>query len=71
MELDILMMNVRTWENLELSTMQTSLIRTTEAIPYPGKGFIKKENHTIINNMVDELRMIESKKVSVVNHEES
>ena len=71
MELDILMMNVRTWENLELSTMQTSLIRTTEAIPYLGKGFIKKDNHTIINNMVDELRMIESKKVSVVNHEES
>ena len=38
--------------------------------PIPRKRLWKKqENHTIINNVVDELRMIESKKVSDVNHE--
>ena len=38
--------------------------------PIPKKGFNKKqENHTIIDNMVDELHMVESKKVSAVNHE--
>ena len=38
--------------------------------PIPQKGFQKKqENHTIIENMMDELHMVESKKVSVVNHE--
>ena len=29
----------------------------------------KQENHAIINNVVDEIRMIESKKVSAANHE--
>ena len=29
----------------------------------------KQENHTIINNIVDELCMVESKNVSAVNHE--
>ena len=28
----------------------------------------KQEKHTIIDNMVDEVRIIESKKVSAVNH---
>ena len=38
--------------------------------PIPGKRFHKKqENHDITNNVVDELQMIESKKVSAVNHE--
>ena len=36
----------------------------------PKKWFHKKqENHAIIYNMVDELHMFESKKVSAVNHE--
>ena len=38
--------------------------------PIPRKRLWKKqENHTIINNVVDELRMIESKKASAVNNE--
>ena len=38
--------------------------------PIPRKRFHKKqENHTIIYNVVDEIRTIESKKVSAVNHE--
>ena len=38
--------------------------------PIPRRGFQKKqENHTIIDKVVDELHMIESKKVSFVNHE--
>ena len=37
--------------------------------PIPKKGSQKKqEKHTIIDNLVDELHMVESKKVSVVNH---
>ena len=35
----------------------------------PKKGFQKKqENHTIIENMMDELHMVKPKKVSAVNH---
>ena len=38
--------------------------------PIPKKGYWKKqEHHTIIDNMVNELHMFESKKVSAVNHE--
>ena len=38
--------------------------------PYLKKGFHKKqENHAIIDNMMDELQMVESKKVSAVNNE--
>ena len=38
--------------------------------PIPRKGFQKKQdNYTIIDNVVDELHMVESKKVSTVNHE--
>ena len=38
--------------------------------PIPKKRLQKKqENQTIINNMLDELCMVESKKVSAVNHE--
>ena len=29
----------------------------------------QQDNHTIIYNVVDEIRMVESKKVSAVNHE--
>ena len=29
----------------------------------------KQENHAIINSVVDEIRMIESRKLSAVNHE--
>ena len=37
--------------------------------PMPQKGFQKKqENRTIIDSMVDELHMVESKTVSDVNH---
>ena len=37
----------------------------------PRKSFQEKqENHTIINNVVDEPRMIESKEVSAINHKE-
>ena len=36
----------------------------------PKKGYQKKkENHAIIDSMVDEIHMVESKKVSAVNHE--
>ena len=36
----------------------------------PRKEFQKKQEiHTIIDSVVDELHMIESKKVSAVNHE--
>ena len=36
----------------------------------PRKGFQKKqENHTTIENVVDELHIVESKKVSAANHE--
>ena len=38
--------------------------------PIPKKEFQKKqENHTIIDNMMDELHIVESKNVSAVNHE--
>ena len=36
----------------------------------PKKGYQKKqENHAIIDNMVDEIHMVEPKKVSAVNHD--
>ena len=36
----------------------------------PKKGYHKKqESHAIIDNMLDELHMVESRKVSAVNHE--
>ena len=69
MALDILMMNVRYLENVEISMLQPSLIRTSVSIPYLGKGPRKTINHASINNVVDEIRIIESKKVSAVNHE--
>ena len=53
MALDILLMNVRSWAKLELITLRPSLISTAGAIPYLGKGSKKKENHAIINNVVD------------------
>ena len=38
--------------------------------PIPRKVFYKKQDkHDIIENMVDELCMVESKKVSAINHE--
>ena len=38
--------------------------------PIPKKVYQEKqENHAIIDNMVDELQMVESKKLSTVNHE--
>ena len=38
--------------------------------PIPRKMLQKKqENHTITNNVADELRIVGSKKVSAVNHE--
>ena len=38
--------------------------------PIPRKGYHKKqENHTIIDNVMDVLCMVEFKKVSAVNHE--
>ena len=38
--------------------------------PTPKKGYHKKQyNHDIIDNMVDEIHMVESNKVSAVNHE--
>ena len=40
--------------------------------PIPRKRFQKKqENHTIIDNIVDELHIVESIKASAVNHEAS
>ena len=69
MALDILMMNVRYLENVEISMLQPSLLRTSVSIPYLGKGPRKTINHASINNVVDEIRIIESKKVSAVNHE--
>ena len=60
---DILLMNIRSWTNLKLSTPSN---------PIPKKGYQKKQhNHAIIDNMMDELHMVESKKVSAVNHEAS
>ena len=70
MALGILLMDVSSWVNLELITLNVSLLRAAEEIPYPVKGSIKKQdNHTIIDNAMDELRIIESKKLSAVNHE--
>ena len=38
--------------------------------PISKRGFqIKQANHTIIENMVDEIHMVESKNVSAVNHD--
>ena len=38
--------------------------------PIPRKGFQKnQENLNIIDNMVDELHMVESKNIGAVNHE--
>ena len=62
MELDILLMNVRSWANLELSTLHPSLQTTNGAIPYLEEGARKKNNYTIIDNVVDELHMVGSKK---------
>ena len=69
MESEILLMNARFWANLELSTLRPGLRRTVREIPYLKKGIRKKKNYAIIDNMVDELHMIESKKLSSVNHE--
>ena len=41
--------------------------RGSDTIPRKGPRK-KKENHTLIDNMVDELRMVEFKKISAVNH---
>ena len=35
---DILQMNVRSWETLELSTLIVGLLSTAGATPYPGKA---------------------------------
>ena len=60
---DIILMDVRFWENLELSTLQDHPTNNHGSNPIPRKVFQKKqENHTIIENMVDELHMVESKK---------
>ena len=46
------------------------LMRNHGSNPKPKFCFQKKqENHTIIENMVDELHIVESKKVRAVNHE--
>ena len=62
-------MNVRSWGNLGLSMLQASPLRTTGATPYQGKDSRKKENHAIINNVVDDILLNETKKISAVNHE--
>ena len=62
-------MNVRYWGVLELSTLQTILLRTAGATPYLEKYLKKQENHAIINSVVDEIQITESKKVNAVNHE--
>ena len=43
MVLEILLTNVRSWENLEVSTLHTNLLRTAGATPYLGKGSRKKK----------------------------
>ena len=54
----------------ECKVLQPILQRTTGAIPYLEKGIIKKkDNHTIIDNMVYEIHMVEYKEVSDINHE--
>ena len=62
-------MNLRSWVNLELSTLRPSLQRTAGALPYQEVFQGKQENHTIIDSMVYELHVVESQKVSAVNHE--
>ena len=69
MALDMILTNVKSWEDLKLSTLRPSLKRTEGSIPYLEKITRKKENHTIIDNVVDELRMVVSQKVSAVNYE--
>ena len=58
----------------EFGTMYTTAQPTKDhrSNTIPRKVFQKKqENYTIIDNVVDELHMVESKKVSAVNHEAS
>ena len=45
-------------------------MKDQETNPIPRKELQKKqENRTIIDNVVDELLMVESKKLNAVNHE--
>ena len=63
----ILEKNVRSWENLELSTLKLGLLRTMGSAPYPGKKINRhQENNAIDNNAVGE--NILTQKVSATNH---
>ena len=59
MALDIILMNVMSWEDLKLRYAAAHPTKNCGIDPIPSKRSQKQENHAIINNVVDELRMIE------------
>ena len=64
MSQDIFLMNVRSWEDLRLSMIRVSLLRTMENILFQEKCNRQLENNAIINNMVDDILINETQKVS-------
>ena len=60
----ILLMNVRSWDNFVLITLKVGLLRTAGIIPYQIKINSQQENNAIINNVVDEILLNQTKKVS-------
>ena len=57
------------WDNLGLSTLIVGVLRTAEATLHPGKINSKQEKNAIVNNVVDEILLNETQKVSAKNNE--
>ena len=65
MSLDILLMNVWSWETLVLGMLKISLIRNHGNHLVPRENFNRHmSNNAIINNVVDEILLNETQKVS-------
>ena len=64
MALGMLLTNATYWDNLVLSTLKVSLLRTATIIPYKEIFNRQQENNAIVNNAVDEILLHESQKVS-------
>ena len=62
--LGIIMMNARSWETQVISKIKVSLLRNAGIIPYQGTFNSKQENNSIVNNVVDEILLHQTKKVS-------
>ena len=61
---EIILMNVRSWGTLGLSTLIEILLRTMGISHTKERNNRQLENNVIINNVVDEIILNETQKVS-------